>query len=178
MGQIFLCSLDKRENVILRVFFNLSHSLFYKETSCSYKSRDKTGVVNLFWKGTRKRGMGSAGPRNSPFYSSLCDPEIRFVSWLSYFFACIACEYSRVSLLLAARDVSPGGTSSTYPGCQRLSSAVSGFCLVLYSDPPLVASAYGRSCVGLWPTSPAAREKNLWYPGYPRLSDRNSILMT
>ena len=57
--------------------------------------------------------MGPPGQRNSPFYTSLCDPEIRFVSWLSNFFACIACEYSRVSLLLAARDVSPGGTSST-----------------------------------------------------------------
>ena len=32
----------------------------------------------------------------------------------------------------------------------------------------LVASAYGRRCVGLRPTPkiPAAREKNLWYPGY------------
>ena len=32
----------------------------------------------------------------------------------------------------------------------------------------LAASAYGRRCVGLWPTTkiPAAREKNLWYPGY------------
>ena len=41
-------------------------------------------------------------------------------------------------------------TIKTYPGCQRL-----------------VASAYGRRCVGLRPTPkiPAAREKNLWYPG-------------
>ena len=41
----------------------------------------------------------------------------------------------------------------SYPGCQRRSS--------------LVASPYGRSCVGLRPTPkiPAAREKNLWYPG-------------
>ena len=33
---------------------------------------------------------------------------------------------------------------------------------------PLVASAYGRRCVGLRPTPqiPAAREKNLWHPGY------------
>ena len=33
---------------------------------------------------------------------------------------------------------------------------------------PLVASAYDRSFVGLRPTPkiPAAREKNLWYPGY------------
>ena len=33
---------------------------------------------------------------------------------------------------------------------------------------PLVASAYGRRCVGLQPTPeiPAAREKNLWYPGW------------
>ena len=30
----------------------------------------------------------------------------------------------------------------------------------------LVASAYGRSCVSLRPTSPTAREKNFWYPGY------------
>ena len=32
---------------------------------------------------------------------------------------------------------------------------------------PLVALAYSRSCVGLRPTPkiPAAREKNLWYPG-------------
>ena len=31
-----------------------------------------------------------------------------------------------------------------------------------------VASAYGRRCVSLRPTpkGPAAREKNLWYPGY------------
>ena len=29
-----------------------------------------------------------------------------------------------------------------------------------------MVSDYGRSCVGLRPTSPAAREKNLWYPGY------------
>ena len=33
---------------------------------------------------------------------------------------------------------------------------------------PLVASAYGRRCVGLRPTPkiPTACEKNLWYPGY------------
>ena len=33
---------------------------------------------------------------------------------------------------------------------------------------PLAASAYGRRCVSLRPTAkiPAAREKNLWYPGY------------
>ena len=36
----------------------------------------------------------------------------------------------------------------------------------------LVASAYGRRCVGLRPTLniPAAREKNLWYPGYRYVS--------
>ena len=36
---------------------------------------------------------------------------------------------------------------------------------------PLVA--YGRRRVGLRPTPkiPAAREKNLWYPGYPDLKD-------
>ena len=33
---------------------------------------------------------------------------------------------------------------------------------------PLVASAYGRRCVGLRPIQkiPAALEKGLWYPGY------------
>ena len=32
---------------------------------------------------------------------------------------------------------------------------------------PLMNSAYSRRCVGLQPTPkiPAAREKNLWYPG-------------
>ena len=38
---------------------------------------------------------------------------------------------------------------------------------------PLVALAYGRRCVGLRPTPkiPAAREKNLWSPGYLRKRD-------
>jgi len=49
-------------------------------------------------------------------------------------------------------------------------SAVSGCCqvfIVFLAASPLVASAYGRRCVGLRPTPkiPAAREKNLWYPG-------------
>ena len=36
----------------------------------------------------------------------------------------------------------------------------------------LVASAYGRRCVGLRPTPkiPAAREKNLWHPGYIQIN--------
>ena len=36
-----------------------------------------------------------------------------------------------------------------------------------------MASAYGRRRVGLRPTPkiPAAREKNLWYPGYSELED-------
>ena len=36
---------------------------------------------------------------------------------------------------------------------------------------PLVASAYGRRCVGLrsTPKIPAAREKYLWYPGYMKV---------
>ena len=39
---------------------------------------------------------------------------------------------------------------------------------VFLAASPLVASAYGRRRVGLRPTPklPAAREKNLWYPGY------------
>ena len=39
---------------------------------------------------------------------------------------------------------------------------------VFLAASPLVASAYGRRFVGLRPTPkiPAAREKNLWYPGY------------
>ena len=47
-------------------------------------------------------------------------------------------------------------------GTRDFSSAVSGFCQVF-----IVASAYGRRRVGLRPTPkiPAAREKNLWYPG-------------
>ena len=46
-------------------------------------------------------------------------------------------------------------------GDRDFSSAVSGFCQVF-------ASAYGRGCVRLRPTPkiPAARKKNLWYPGY------------
>ena len=38
---------------------------------------------------------------------------------------------------------------------------------VFLAASPLVASAYGRRRVGLRPTPklPAAREKNLWYPG-------------
>ena len=55
-------------------------------------------------------------------------------------------------------------------GARDFSSAVSGFCLVFIVTraSPLVASAYGRRCVGLQPTPeiPAAREKNLWYPGW------------
>ena len=37
----------------------------------------------------------------------------------------------------------------------------------------LAASAYGRRCVGLWPKPklPAAREKNLWYPGQQSFKD-------
>ena len=54
-------------------------------------------------------------------------------------------------------------------GARDFSSAVSGFCQVFIVS-PLVASAYGRRRVGLRPTPkiPAAREKNLWYPGYGR----------
>ena len=39
---------------------------------------------------------------------------------------------------------------------------------VFLAASPLVASAYGQRRVGLRPTPkiPAAREKNLWYPGY------------
>ena len=39
---------------------------------------------------------------------------------------------------------------------------------VFLAASPLVNSAYGRRCVGLQPTPkiPAAREKNLWHPGY------------
>ena len=53
---------------------------------------------------------------------------------------------------------------------ETFSSADSGFCqvfIVTLSASPLVASAYGRRCVGLQPTPkiPAAGEKNLWYPG-------------
>ena len=46
-------------------------------------------------------------------------------------------------------------------GARDFSSAVSGLCRLL------VASAYGRRCVGLRPTPKisSAREKNLWYPG-------------
>ena len=53
-------------------------------------------------------------------------------------------------------------------GARDFSSAVSGFCQVFIVTPPLVASAYGRRRVGLRPTPkiPAAREKNLWYPGW------------
>ena len=53
-------------------------------------------------------------------------------------------------------------------GARDFSSAVSGFCQVFIVASPLVASAYGRRCVGLRPTPkiPAVREKNLWYPGY------------
>ena len=42
---------------------------------------------------------------------------------------------------------------------------------------PLVASAYGRRCVGLRPTLkiPAAREKNLWYPGYSTGRDNKAM---
>ena len=44
-----------------------------------------------------------------------------------------------------------------YPGCQRLSNAVSGFCqlFIVTRASPLVA-----------PKILATREKNLWYPGY------------
>ena len=53
-------------------------------------------------------------------------------------------------------------------GARDFSSAVPGFCQVFIVTRALVASAYGRRCVGLRPTPkiPAAREKNLWYPGY------------
>ena len=39
---------------------------------------------------------------------------------------------------------------------------------VFLAASPLVASASGQKCVGLQPTPkiPAARKKNLWYPGY------------
>ena len=50
-------------------------------------------------------------------------------------------------------------------GARAFSSAVSGFCQVFIVT--RAASAYGRRCVSLRPTPriPAAREKNLWYPG-------------
>ena len=55
-------------------------------------------------------------------------------------------------------------------GARDFSSAVSGFChvFIVTRASPFVASAYGRRCVGLQPTPeiPAAREKNLWYPGW------------
>ena len=55
-------------------------------------------------------------------------------------------------------------------GARHFSSAVSGFCQVFIVKKSvfLAASAYGRRRVGLRPTPkiPAAREKNLWYPGY------------
>ena len=61
--------------------------------------------------------MGPPGPRNILLYPSLCDPEIRLVSCLSTFFG-VACEYSRFSLLRAAGEVWPGGTSA--PQRQKL----------------------------------------------------------
>ena len=55
-------------------------------------------------------------------------------------------------------------------GARDFSSAVSSFCQVFIVKKSvfLAASAYGRRRVGLRPTPkiPAAREKNLWYPGY------------
>ena len=52
--------------------------------------------------------MEPPGPRNSPLYPCLCDPEIRLVSCLSTVFG-VACEYSRFSFsLLRARG---GGDS-------------------------------------------------------------------
>ena len=55
-------------------------------------------------------------------------------------------------------------------GARDFSSAVSGFCqaFIVKKSVFLAASAYGRRRVGLRPTPkiPAAREKNLWYPGY------------
>ena len=53
-------------------------------------------------------------------------------------------------------------------GARDFSSAVSGFCQVFIVT--RATSAYGRRRVGLRPTPklPAAREKNLWYPGYVR----------
>ena len=62
-------------------------------------------------------------------------------------------------------------------GARDFSSAVSGLCQVFIMTRaksevflaacPLLASAYGRRCVGLRPTPKisAARAKNLWYPG-------------
>ena len=59
-------------------------------------------------------------------------------------------------------------------GARDFSSAVSGLCQVFIVTRAffsrlrlLVASAYGRRCVGLRPTPKisSAREKNLWYPG-------------
>ena len=46
---------------------------------------------------------------------------------------------------------------------------------------PLVASAYGRRCVGLRSTPkliPAAREKNLWYPGYMKVGTATKVSET
>ena len=67
-------------------------------------------------------------------------------------------------------------TGNATLGARDFSSAVSGFCQVLIVTRTksvfLAASAYGRRCVGLPPTPkiPAAREKNLWYPGYGNAS--------
>ena len=80
-------------------------------------------------------------------------------------------------------------------GARDFSSAVSGFCQVFIvtrakslwsralllgwpAASPLVASAYGGSYVGLRPKIPAAREKNIWYPGYFHFrTPQNCVLM-
>ena len=58
---------------------------------------------------------------------------------------------------------------TSLPWVQRLFQRGFRFLSSFYSDSPLVASAYGRRCVSLPPTPKifaAARQKNLWYPGY------------
>ena len=65
-------------------------------------------------------------------------------------------------------------------GARDFSSAVSGFCqvFIVTRASPLVASAYGRRCVGLRPTPkiPAAREKNLWYPGQNKKKRTKTVI--
>ena len=68
----------------------------------------------------------------------------------------LAWENVRFSSLFAAGDVSRNVPIVATLGARDFSSAVSGFCqvfIVFLAALPLVASAYGRGCVGLRPTT-------------------------
>ena len=68
----------------------------------------------------------------------------------------LAWENVRFSSLFAAGDVSRNVPIVATLGARDFSSAVSGFCqvfIVFLAALPLVASAYGRRCVGLRPTT-------------------------